>query len=58
MLQKTYSLEGEWHTIIASIMQLGPSFETNLKREWDRARAAGLDAEAFSRAVADKVIAA
>jgi hypothetical protein len=56
MLQKTYSLQGDWHTIIASVMKFGPSFESNLKREWDRARAAGLDAEAFSRAVADKVV--
>ena len=57
-LQQTYSLDGDWHAIIASVMELGPSFEGQLKREWERARAAGLDAEAFSRAVADKVITA
>lgn len=58
MLQKTYSLDGDWHAIIASVMKLSASFEGQLEREWERARAAGLDAEAFSRAVADKVVTA
>jgi hypothetical protein len=57
-LQKTWAREGEWHEVIASVMEFGPSFDPHLKTEWDRARAAGLDAEAFSRAVADKVAAA
>lgn len=58
MLRKTYSLDGDWPAIIASVMELGPSFEDSLKREWERARAAGPDVEAFSRAVADKLVTA
>ena len=56
-LQKTWGdRQGEWHEVIGSVMEFGPSFDTNVRSEWGRAQKAGLDAEAFSRAVADKVM--
>ncbi len=56
-LEKTFGREGDWHAIIASVMEFDGAFDGHLKREWERARAAGLTAENFSRLVADKVIA-
>ena len=54
-LQSTYGRGGAWHEVISSVLNYGKPLETEIRNEWQRARAAGLSAEAFSRAVADKI---
>lgn len=55
-LQQTFRRQGEWHAVIAGVMEFSGSLDSQLKSEWLRAQTAGLTAEDFSRVAADRLI--
>jgi hypothetical protein len=55
-LGEVYGMNASWDQIVSSQMEFPSELPDRLRSEWERARAAGLDAQRFAEMAADQMI--